>query len=193
MACRLASLSLCNACPEHVGCATVQGPAAAAFSLSLQGSVGNLSAFFALANGAFSRFRWCSAFSAPLPTRSLLCLFRVGCATVQGPAAAAFSLSLEGSVGNVSAFFALANGAFFARFGTRFRWCSVFSAPLPTRSLLCLFRVGCATVQGPAAAAFSLSLEGSVGNVSAFFALGRFGTRFRWCSAFSAPLPTRSG
>ena len=107
-----------------------------------------------------TRFRWCSAFSAPLPTRSLLCLFRVGCATVQGPAAAAFSLSLKGSVGNVSAFFAL------GRFGTRFRLCSVFSAPLPTRFLLRLFRVGCATVQGPAAAAFSLSLEGSKGDVS---------------------------
>ena len=63
-------------------------------------------------------------------------------------------------IGNVSAFFAL------GRFGTRFRWCSAFSAPLPTRSLLCLFRVGCATVQGPAAAAFSLSLEGSKGDVS---------------------------
>ena len=56
-------------------------------------------------------------FSAPLPTRSLLCLFRVGCATVQGPAAAAFSLSLEGSVRNVSTFFALANGAFLAVLG----------------------------------------------------------------------------
>ena len=54
----------------------------------------------------------------------------------------------------------------FGRFGTRFRWCSASSAPLPTRSLLCLFRVGCATVQGPAAAAFSLSLEGSKGDVS---------------------------
>ena len=64
-----------------------------------------------------TRFRWCSAFSAPLPTRSLLCLFRVGCATVQGPAAAAFSLSFEGCVGNVSAFFALANGAFLAVLG----------------------------------------------------------------------------
>ena len=39
---------------------------------------------------------------------------QIGCAMVQGPAAAAFSLSLEGSVGNVSAFFALANGAFLA-------------------------------------------------------------------------------
>ena len=59
----------------------------------------------------------------------------------------------------------------FGRFGTRFRWCSAFSAPLPTHSLLCLFRVGCATVQGPAAAAFSLSLEGSVGNVRPFLRL----------------------
>ena len=37
--------------------------------------------------------------------------------TVQGPAAAAFSLSSEGSVGNVSTFFALANGAFLAVLG----------------------------------------------------------------------------
>ena len=44
---------------------------------------------------------------------------------------------------------------------------------------------------------FFLSLEGSVGNVSPVFrfrfrsVFGRFGLGFRWCLAFSHPLPTR--
>ena len=44
----------------------------------------------------------------------------------------------------------------------------------------------------------SLSLEGSVGNVSPVFCFrfrsvfGRFGLGFRWCLAFSHPLPTRA-
>ena len=46
-------------------------------------------------------------------------------------------------------------------------------------------------------AIFFLSLEGSVGNVSPVFrfrfrsVFGRFGLGFRWCLAFSHPLPTR--
>ena len=44
----------------------------------------------------------------------------------------------------------------------------------------------------------SLSLEGSVGNASPVFCFrfrsvfGRFGLGFRWCLAFSHPLPTKS-
>ena len=47
-------------------------------------------------------------------------------------------------------------------------------------------------------AIFFLSLEGSVGNVSPVFCFrfrsvfGRFGLGFRWCLAFSHPLPTRA-
>ena len=47
-------------------------------------------------------------------------------------------------------------------------------------------------------AIFFLSLEGSVGNVSPVFrfrfrsVFGRFGLGFRWCLAFSHPLPTRA-
>ena len=47
-------------------------------------------------------------------------------------------------------------------------------------------------------AIFFLSLEGSVSNVSPVFrfrfrsVFGRFGLGFRWCLAFSHPLPTRA-
>ena len=91
------------------------------------------------------------------------------------------SLSLEGSVGNVSPVFCFRFRSVFGRFGLGFRWCLAFSHPLPTRATF-----------------LSLSLEGSVGNVSPVFCFrfrsvfGRFGLGFRWCLAFSHPLPTRA-
>ena len=56
---------------------------------------------------------------------------------------AIFFLSLEGSVGNVWPVFCFWFRSVFGRFGLGFRWCLVFSHPLPTRSI---FVFVCATV-----------------------------------------------
>ena len=72
------------------------------------------------------------------------------------------SLSLEGSVGNVSPVFCFRFRSVFGRFGLGFRWCLAFSHPLPP-----VFRFRFRSV------------------------FGRFGLGFRWCLAFSHPLPTR--
>ena len=45
------------------------------------------------------------------------------------------SLSLEGSVGNVSPVFCFRFRSVFGRFGLGFRWCLAFSHPLPTRAI----------------------------------------------------------
>ena len=59
----------------------------AIFFLSLEGSVGNVSPVFCFRfRSVFDRFglgfRWCLAFSHPLPTRSIFVFARLGCATV---------------------------------------------------------------------------------------------------------------
>ena len=45
------------------------------------------------------------------------------------------SLSLEGSVGNVSPVFCFRFRSVFGRFGLGFRWCLALSHPLPTRAI----------------------------------------------------------
>ena len=56
---------------------------------------------------------------------------------------AIFFLSLEGSVGNVWPVFCFWFRSVFGRFELGFRWCLVFSHPLPTRAI---FVFVCATV-----------------------------------------------
>ena len=110
---------------------------------------------------------------------------------------------LEGSVGNVSPVFCFRFRSVFGRFGLGFRWCLAFSHPLRTKSIF---------VFGPcfgtclssglqlcrAGGYFFLVFRGFRKQRFASFPLpvssvfGRFGLGFRWCLAFSHPLPTRA-
>ena len=112
-------------------------------------------------------FRWCLAFSHPLPTSLIFVFvyarFRYGFC----PPTAAFSLSLEGF--QRCSFDTRWKGcerSVFCRFGFGFRWCLAFSHPLPTSLIFVFvyarFRYGFC----PPTAAFSLSLEGFKGAVS---------------------------
>ena len=156
----------------------------------LEGSVGNVSPVFCFRfRSVFGRFglgfRWCLAFSHPLPTKSIFvfgpcfgtCLSS-GLQLCHG--GGYFFLSLEGSVSNVSPVFRFRFRAFLVVLG------SDLGGVWP-------FRIHCRREPF-----LSLSLEGSVGNVSPVFCFrfrsvfGRFGLGFRWCLAFSHPLPTKS-
>ena len=140
-------------------------PAAASFSLSLEGSKGAVSTpGGTLANGTFLAVLGPDLGGVWLfRIRSIFVLVQARLGYGCSPATASFSLSLEGSKGAVSTpGGTLANGAFLAVSGPDLGGVWLFRI----RSIFVLvqarLRYGCS----PATASFSLSLEGSKGAVS---------------------------
>ena len=105
-------------------------------------------------HGFWLGFRWCSAFSHPLPTTACFCLCRFGClyipATVQLPVLTCVLCIL--CILTVSKLQFRHRAARLRTHGFRlgFGWCSAFSHPLPTTACFCLYTFGCSyTCYGP--------------------------------------------
>ena len=111
---------------------------------------------------------------------------------------------LEGSVGNVSPVFCFRFRSVFGRFGLGFRWCKFgFFASTADEIHFCLWSLFWdMSFQRLAALScwrlFFLVFRGFRKQRFASFprpvssVFGRFGLGFRWCLAFSHPLPTRA-
>ena len=157
-------------------------------------------------HGFWLGFRWCSAFSHPLPTTSCFCLRRFGCLyTCYGPITCLDLCTVYTVYILTVSKLQIRHRA--ARLRTRgfrlgFRWCSAFSHPLPTTSCFCLRRFGCLyTCYGPITCldlctvytVYILTVSKlQFRHRAARLRTRGFRLRFRWCSAFSHPLPTTS-
>ena len=147
-------------------------------------------------------FGWCSAFSHPLPTTSCFCLYTFGCSytcygalTFSWPVYCIFSRFRSCSFGTVR------RGCERTVFGSAL-WCSAVSHPLPMTSCFCLCRFGCLyTCYGPITCLDLCTVYTvyiwTVSKLQFRHRAARlrsrgFGLGFRWCSAFSHPLPTTS-
>ena len=163
--------------------------------LNFSGFEGALSApCVGVANAAFFgfpelRFRWCLAFSHPLPTSFIQLVPCSGCAM----------LNFSGFEGALSApCVGVVNAAFFGFRELGFRWCLAFSHPLPTGFLFASVADELHFIQVvPCSGRAMLNFSGFEGALSApcvgvanaaFFGFPELG--FRCCLAFSHPLPT---
>ena len=151
-------------------------------------------------HGLWLGFRWCSAFPHPLPPTSCFCLRRFG--TCYGPMTCldlrrVFTVCIL----TVSKLQFRQREARLRTHGLwlGFRWCSAFPHPLPRTSCFCLCRFG--TCYGPVTCldlcrVFTVCIltvsKLQFGQREARLRTHGFWLGFRWCSAFSHPLPPTS-